>query len=463
MPKGKSKYFPLLSILINIILLFNAFMTANYMVFQGKFPQPLFYYQLFIGWVLIWIVVAINMKLYDMPRVLYLDKIILKSIYAVTIFVLVSALLLFFITNYKFSRLFFALAITLFSIMLIFWNLMLVILFKVYRRRGHNYRTIAVVGFNDQVEKFMNEVLLIPEYGYIISGIFGTNRPPEKLSAFYKGTEEGLILFLENNKVDELLISLPKEKSDLMNDYMSYADNHLIRVTIIPNFSGYLYQKFAIDYVRNIPVLQLRKEPLESVSSRMMKRVFDIIFATLVIVFIASWLFPILAMIIKLTSKGPVFFSQMRSGKDGNSFKCLKFRSMTVNSLADSMQATKNDARVTTIGKFIRKTSLDEFPQFFNVLANNMSVVGPRPHMLKHTENYQKSVDKYMVRHYAKPGITGLAQVRGFRGEIKEPKDIEKRAEADIWYIENWNILLDLKIILRTVLQVVFKKEENAF
>ena len=136
---------------------------------------------------------------------------------------------------------------------------------------------------------------------------------------------------------------------------------------------------------------------------------------------------------------------------------------MTVNSHADTLMASKNDARVTTIGKFIRKTSLDEFPQFFNVLKNNMSVVGPRPHMLKHTEDYQKSVNKYMVRHYSKPGITGFAQVKGFRGEIKEAKDIENRAEADIWYIENLNILLDLKIILRTVLQVVFKKEENAF
>lgn len=463
MPKGKSKYFPILAIIIDIVLLFNAFMTANYIVFHGKFPDPLFYYQLFIGWVLIWVVVCVNLKLYDLPRILYLDKIILKNIYAVTIFVLVSSMLIFFITNYKFSRLFFVLAITLFSIMLIFWNLMLVLLFKVYRRRGNNFRTIAIVGFNDQVEKFINEVLLIPENGYVISGIFGTNKPPKKWSEFYKGSEEELVLFLENTKVDELLISLPGEQSVLMNYCISYADNHLIRVTIIPSFSGYLYQKFGIDYVRNIPILQLRKEPLESASSRIVKRIFDIIFATLVIVFIASWLFPILAMIIKLTSKGPVFFSQMRSGKDGNSFKCLKFRSMTVNSKADTLMASKNDARVTTIGKFIRKTSLDEFPQFFNVLVNNMSVVGPRPHMLKHTEKYQESVDKYMVRHYAKPGITGLAQVRGYRGEIKEAKDIENRAEADIWYIENWNIFLDIKIILRTVLQVVFKKEESAY
>ncbi len=426
-------------------------------------PQPLFYYQLFIGWVLIWIVVAVHLKLYDLPRVFYLDKIILKNIYAITIFVFVSSTLIFFITTYKFSRLFFGLAITLFSIMLFLWNLMLVLLFKVYRKRGNNFRTIAVVGFNDQVAKYIDGVLLIPENGYVISGIFGTNKPPEKWREFYKGTEEALVLFLENTKIDELLISLPGEQSVLMNYCISYADNHLIRVTIIPNFSGYLYQKFSIDYVLNIPILQLREEPLESISNRIMKRVFDLVFAALVILFIASWLFPLLAIIIKLTSKGPVFFSQMRSGKDGESFNCFKFRSMTVNSHADTLMASKNDARVTTIGKFIRKTSLDEFPQFFNVLRNNMSVVGPRPHMLKHTEDYQKSVSKYMVRHYSKPGITGFAQVKGFRGEIKEAKDIENRAEADIWYIENWNILLDLKIILRTVLQVVFKKEENAF
>ena len=194
-----------------------------------------------------------------------------------------------------------------------------------------------------------------------------------------------------------------------------------------------------------------------------MIRLFDILFSLIVIFFIMSWLLPLLALIIKATSKGPVFFSQLRSGKAGKEFNCLKFRSMTVNAASDTLQATKNDARITPIGKFIRKTSLDEFPQFFNVLLNHMSVVGPRPHMLKHTQEYQELVEKFMVRHFAKPGITGWAQVSGFRGETKKVQDMANRAAADIWYIENWNIFLDVKIIFLTVWRVFFRRDRNAF
>ena len=463
MPKGKVKYLPIPALFIDAILLFNAFLTAGYLVFDGKFPDALFYYQIFFGWLLLWIVIVINLKLYDLPRILYIDKIVAKNIKAIITFALVSAALIYLITDHMFSKLFFALVIVLFSIMQIFWHSMLVVLFKAYRRNGHNFKTIAIVGFNESVAHLVNEVFLNPDHGYRIQGIFSKTKPTSTLKAFYKGTTEDLINFLEQQSVDELLIALPSEDAILINEFMSYADNHMIRVHVMPNFANYLFQKFSINYNFTVPTLHLREEPLESLSNRIMKRVFDILFASFVLVFICSWLFPILAILIKATSKGPVFFSQMRSGKDGNSFNCLKFRSMTVNSHSDTLMASKNDSRVTTIGKFIRKTSLDEFPQFLNVLLNHMSVVGPRPHMLKHTDNYQKSVDKYMVRHYAKPGITGLAQVRGYRGEIKEPKDIENRAEADIWYIENWNILLDLKIIAKTVLQVVFKKEENAF
>ena len=169
-------------------------------------------------------------------------------------------------------------------------------------------------------------------------------------------------------------------------------------------------------------------------------------------------------MIIKLTSKGPVFFIQQRTGKDGEPFNCFKFRSMTVNSNSDNLQATKNDARITNVGVIMRRTSIDELPQIINVLLNNMSLVGPRPHMLKHTEEYRVLVDKFMVRHFAKPGVTGWAQINGFRGETKLVKDMENRALADIWYIENWTFFLDVKIVFTTgVFLCFFKKDENAF
>ena len=175
-----------------------------------------------------------------------------------------------------------------------------------------------------------------------------------------------------------------------------------------------------------------------------------------------SWLYPILAILIKISSRGPVLFKQIRSGINNEEFFCYKFRSMIASSNSDTKQATKNDARVTLLGSFLRKTSLDEFPQFFNVLIGDMSIVGPRPHMLLHTEEYSALIKKYMVRQLVKPGITGVAQVRGYRGETKELHDMEGRVRLDVWYIENWSLSLDINIIFQTVWNV-FKSDKNAF
>jgi exopolysaccharide biosynthesis polyprenyl glycosylphosphotransferase len=191
------------------------------------------------------------------------------------------------------------------------------------------------------------------------------------------------------------------------------------------------------------------------------KRTFDILFALMVIVTLLSWLIPLIAILIKLDSKGPVFFKQLRTGKNGKPFYCLKFRSMKLSADADSKQASKNDSRITPLGAFLRKTSLDELPQFFNVLVGDMSIVGPRPHMLKHTEDYCQIIHNYMVRHTVTPGITGLAQVKGYRGETKETTAMINRVNADIWYIKNWSFYLDIKIIVLTFMQV-FKGHENA-
>jgi exopolysaccharide biosynthesis polyprenyl glycosylphosphotransferase len=193
-----------------------------------------------------------------------------------------------------------------------------------------------------------------------------------------------------------------------------------------------------------------------------LKRAFDIVFSVLVISLIFPILFPILAILIKLSSKGPVFFKQLRTGKDNNSFYCYKFRTMRINQDSDKKQACKNDNRITKIGAFMRKTSLDELPQFFNVLQGDMSVVGPRPHMLLHTEEYSKIIDSFMVRHFVKPGITGWAQVNGYRGNTEAPELMAKRVAYDTWYLENWSLWLDITIIFKTVFNI-FQGEENAF
>ncbi|MCL4141354.1 UNVERIFIED_CONTAM: hypothetical protein GTU68_040945 [Idotea baltica] len=175
-----------------------------------------------------------------------------------------------------------------------------------------------------------------------------------------------------------------------------------------------------------------------------------------------SWLTPLLWIIVKLESKGPLLFKQEREGKSGKQFVCYKFRSMKINNLSDKIHATKNDVRVTRIGSFLRKTSIDELPQFYNVIKGEMSVVGPRPHMNSLSVVYQKEIDSYIQRFSVKPGITGLAQISGYRGEVKKTSDIKNRIRLDIFYIENWSFLLDIKIILQTIFNV-FKGEEKAY
>ena len=192
------------------------------------------------------------------------------------------------------------------------------------------------------------------------------------------------------------------------------------------------------------------------------KRAFDIFISLMVICFVLSWLIPIVAILIKLDSNGPVFFTQLRVGFLGRSFRCLKLRTMIVNEDSDSLQARENDPRITKLGLFLRITSLDELPQFFNVLIGNMTVVGPRPHMITHTKQYSALIDRFMVRHFLKPGITGWAQIKGLRGETKTVDAMLKRVEADVWYLENWSFLLDLKIIFLTMRNSV-KGDKNAF
>lgn len=215
-------------------------------------------------------------------------------------------------------------------------------------------------------------------------------------------------------------------------------------------------------YDDTITILNVKKLPFEFAENFYIKRIFDVIFSLFICLFFLSWFIPILWVLVKLESKGPLIFKQQREGLNGNKFVCYKFRSMKINDLSDQVHATKNDERVTKIGAFLRKTSMDELPQFFNVLSGDMSVVGPRPHLESLSIIYQKEVQDYLKRHIVKPGITGLAQVSGYRGEIKKKSDIKNRVRLDIFYIENWSLFLDIKIIIKTILNV-FKGEEKAY
>jgi undecaprenyl-phosphate galactose phosphotransferase/putative colanic acid biosynthesis UDP-glucose lipid carrier transferase len=325
---------------------------------------------------------------------------------------------------------------------------------KYVRTQGFNYRKVIIIGANSMGER-MNRILSKDlTYGYRVMGFFDDEiDSDETLKAPVLGKFKDVEQYLSDHKIDEMYVALHIDKIAVINKLTTLCERYMVRIRYIPDFQQYTKtNRVQVSFYGNgnIPVLMLRKEPLEIPLNRIVKQIFDFCFSLFVIVFLFSWLFPILILFIKLDSRGPVFFVQNRSGRDNESFPCYKFRTMYVNDKAHVAQATKNDPRITKVGAFLRKTSLDELPQFFNVFLGNMSVVGPRPHMLSHTEQYSELIDNFLVRHYAKPGITGWAQVNGYRGETKELADMEGRVEHDIWYIENWSFLLDIKIIWKT-------------
>ena len=241
---------------------------------------------------------------------------------------------------------------------------------------------------------------------------------------------------------------------------INYCENNLIHFYSVPNVRNYLRHRMHFEMIGSVPILSIRKEPLGKIENRLIKRIFDVIFSLLFLCTLFPIIFLIVGVTIKITSSGPIFFRQKRNGLNNKEFWRYKFRSMKVNKESDTLQATLNDPRKTKFGDFMRRTNIDELPQFINVLLGDMSIVGPRPHMLKHTEEYSKIINKYMVRHFIKPGITGWAQVTGFRGETRELEDMEGRVKADIWYMEHWSFLLDLYIMYKTVANVLHKDKQ---
>jgi len=318
-----------------------------------------------------------------------------------------------------------------------------------------NIRKTIILGKTPQSESLEKFLIDTPFYGFINKKII-CFKDRSKLDI------EAIFDYISNEEIDEIFCSISELNNEDLLAIVNYADNNLKVVKFIPDRSKVLSKKLQHDYYGIIPILTFRTIPLDDPFSALLKRVFDIVFSLAVIVLILSWLTPLIALVIKVESKGSVFFTQSRNGYNFKSFKCFKFRSMVVNPKADLEQVTRGDARITIFGQLLRKTSLDEMPQFYNVLKGDMSVVGPRPHMLSHTDMYAKKIDKFMVRHFVKPGITGLAQVSGFRGEVETDKDIIGRVQHDIFYIENWSFFLDLKIIFQTLYNTI-RGEEKAY
>ena len=350
---------------------------------------------------------------------------------------------------------------TAFLALLVLYRLIFRHFVKIYRRKGGNRRTVALVGDGFNMVELYEEMTADPTSGFKVVGYFAEhpsdNYPKE---CRYLGTPQEVIPYLKKSKAEQLYCGLTSSHSKEILPIISYCENNLIHFYSVPNVRNYLKRRMHLELIGSVPVLDIRQEPLAQPENRLAKRLFDIVFSLLFLCTIFPIIFIIIGLAIKITSHGPIFFKQKRSGEENKEFWCYKFRSMRVNKDSDKVQATLNDPRKTRLGNFMRKTSIDELPQFINVLLGDMSVVGPRPHMLKHTEEYSKLIDKYMVRHLVKPGITGWAQVTGFRGETKELWQMEGRVERDIWYLEHWTFMLDLYIIYKTVKNAVRGEKE---
>jgi putative colanic acid biosynthesis UDP-glucose lipid carrier transferase len=360
------------------------------------------------------------------------------------------------------SRLFTFIGTLFFGVALLINRFIYVGISNYFKRRNHLYNKVMIIGFNETAKKldtyFDEEGINTKVVGFVEKeeNVFELSRHPI-ITDFNQTIDMAIEL-----DVQEIYSTITPEQNPFIYNLMHKAEMECIRFKIVPDLSVFINQPVVINYVGDLPVLSLRSEPLDDVGNRVKKRVFDVTISIFVLVFILSWLIPLMSLLIKLESRGPIFFAQLRSGRNNKTFFCFKFRSMRNNSDADKKQATRNDSRITRIGRIMRKTSLDEFPQFINVLKGEMSIVGPRPHMVKHTTDYSKLVDQYMIRQFLKPGITGWAQVNGYRGEITETEQIQNRVNYDLWYLENWSIWLDIRIMFLTVYNV-FRGEENAF
>ena len=338
-----------------------------------------------------------------------------------------------------------------------------VILVK-WRRMPQHIHNVVIVGSTDNAADLYREIMETETLGYNVLGYFDDEQnqlfPPK---ANYLGKPSDVIGYLDrHSEVHELYCCLPSRRSSEILPLIHYCMHNLIHFYSMPNVSNYVHHRMHFNMFGDVPCMSLYNEPLSRVENRVVKRAFDVVVSSLFLCTIFPFVLLVVAIVTKLTMPGPIFFRQKRTGLDGNDFYCLKFRSMKVNNDADTVQATLNDPRKTKWGNIMRKTNIDELPQFINVLLGQMSIVGPRPHMVKQTNDYSKIIDYYMVRHLIKPGITGWSQVTGFRGETKEISQMEGRVRGDIWYMEHWSIWLDIYIMYKTVANVV-QGDKNAY
>ncbi len=457
---GYSRYLKIIYIIGDFFLLNASFCVVSFYFKWPNLQADSFFLVQFLYINLFWVITTFFTNIHTIDRGLRFEQILVQLIRAFSLFTIIMIAFLYFFGSILIPVFHFEIKLFLFGILFFLWRSIMANFINFIRRRGLNYRKVIIVGNGAPAVEMQRYFESHPEVGYKLKGVFcdaSTIMQPSEISGKVSDAKQ----FAIDKKIDEIYCSLSGLEPEQITDLMDFSDRSLIRFRVVPDFRGFANKKVKIDFYDSIPVLSVRNEPLQNIGNRIVKRAFDIIFSFLVIIFVFPFIFLIVAPLIKLSSKGPVFFKQLRSGRDNITFYCWKLRTMKVNENADVEQAREGDVRITSIGRFLRKTSLDELPQFYNTLIGNMSVVGPRPHMLKHTEEYSEVIDKFMVRHFVKPGITGWAQVHGLRGETRNNSLMEKRVKYDVWYLENWSLLLDMKIVVLTFTQILFGKHNG--
>ncbi|QZK89015.1 exopolysaccharide biosynthesis polyprenyl glycosylphosphotransferase [Flavobacterium sp. CHNK8] len=414
--------------------------------YMTDFPVKTPFYFVIIS--ISWFIIAASLGFYEVYRYTKVISILNCALKQGVVFSLFCLALAFYDSyNSSFESIGYFTLLSLFIILIV--KLAIYYFLKKYRLLyGGNFRKVILMGNAKSTEPLQHFFTENPDYGYKLERVFELEKNKSR-------TLKESFEYVIEHQIDELYCSMSDLNQNQINEIVFFADNNLKTLKFIPSEKQILSRNFTFEYYNYIPVISLRNILLDDTLNKVIKRVFDIVFSLIIIAGVLSWLTPILAIFIKLESKGPLFFIQKRNGLNYKEFFCYKFRSMELNEEAHLNQVSKNDIRVTRVGRFIRKTSIDELPQFFNVLLGEMSVVGPRPHMVSHTQKYALTVDKFMVRHFIKPGITGLAQTKGFRGEVETDKDIINRVKYDIFYMENWSILLDIKIIFLTIYNTI--------
>ena len=442
-----------ISYLITFIILYTSFNIQNHEIINLIYSN------------ILWIILARIYKPYNLKRFQTSDKMLSKSFKLIVIYIIIKVINYILLRDSNEKNIYlFVIQLSLFFSFTTIFRITLIYILKKLRKKGVNSKNVLIIGINEESKKLIHQFRTETTFGYKIIGYIDHLKDSEldKNGINYLGEIDKIQEILTKYKIEEVYKTISDSNINTKQIIKTCEDN-FTRIKLIPNFQKHtLNRRISTDFYKDQPIIHLRKEPLENILNKLQKRIFDLIFSFIIIILIYPWLFPIVIFIQRISSKGPVFFIQKRSGQDNLVFNCLKFRTMYINNDSEIKGTLKNDERITPFGKILRKTRIDELPQFINVFIGQMSVVGPRPHMLKHTEEYSKLIDEFLVRQFVKPGITGWAQTTGYIDETRKLQEMKDKVKKDVWYIENWTIFLDLKIIALTILNI-FRRDENAY